>query len=128
LADGPLRYEAVVDWGSSATGDAAFDFGGVPLRAVPYMLAGHREIAPLDGDATAEARILWRHLELALRFLPRGCVPGRSWAERPLPMLLEVLRFFADPPDDRLRQLGPGEARDLPSSPVVANAGGVGHA
>src|SRR5262249_19074523 len=83
------------------------DFAGVPSRAVPFMLAGHREIAPLDADQTAEARIVWRHLQLALWSLPRGAVPSRSWAERPLAMLLEVLRFFADPPDERWRELGP---------------------
>src|SRR5439155_20941563 len=102
-----LRYEAIIDWGSAALGDAALDFAGVPLRAVPHMLAGHREVAPLDGDETMEARVVWRHLQLALWSLPKGAVPGRSWGERPLAMLLEVLRFFADPPDDRWRKLGP---------------------
>ena len=43
-----------------------------------------------------------------------GAVPGRSWGERPLPMLLEVLRFFLDPPDDRWRAVGPIES--LPAS------------
>ena len=54
----PLRYEAIIDWGSAGLGDTALDFAGVPLRAVPHMLAGHREIAPLDGDETAEQRIV----------------------------------------------------------------------
>jgi aminoglycoside phosphotransferase (APT) family kinase protein len=103
----PLAYRAVIDWGSTCLGDMALDFAGVPLRAVPFMLAGHREVAPLDADDTAEARIVWRHLQLALWALPKGAVPGRSWAERPLAMLLEVLRFFADPPDERWRGLGP---------------------
>lgn len=105
----PLRYEAVIDWGCAALGDVALDFAGVPLGAAPHMLAGYREIASLDADETAEARIVWRHLHLALLFLPRGAVPGRSWAERPLPMLLEVLRFFLDPPDGRWRAVAPIE-------------------
>ena len=107
VTPGPLRYQAVIDWGSAAVGDVALDFAGLPLRAVPSMLAGHREATPLDGDATAEARILWRHLQLAIWTLPRGASPGLSWAERPLPMLLEVLRFFLEPPDDRWHALGP---------------------
>jgi aminoglycoside phosphotransferase (APT) family kinase protein len=103
----PLRYEAVIDWGSASIGDPALDFAGVPLRAVPFMLAGHREVAPLDHDATAEARILWRHLQLAIWTLPRGASPGLSWAERPLPMLLETLHFLLEPPDERWQALGP---------------------
>ena len=103
----PPRYEAVIDWGSATIGDPALDFAGVPLRAVPFMLTGHREIAPLDGDATTETRILWRHLQLSIWTLPRGAVPGLSWAERPVSMLLEVLRFFLEPPDERWCALGP---------------------
>lgn len=95
------EYRAVIDWGSASWGDVALDFGAVPLRAVRLVLEGHRSIAPLDGDAWAEARIVWRHLQLALRCLPRGAVPGRSWAERPLAIMLDVLRFFAESPGDR---------------------------
>jgi aminoglycoside phosphotransferase (APT) family kinase protein len=124
VSTAPLRYEAVIDWGSAAIGEAALDFAGVPLRAVPFMLAGHREIAPLDGDDAAEARILWRHLQLSIWTLPRGASPGLSWAERPIPMLLEVLRFFADPPDDRWRELGPAEPVELIDSALVVSAGG----
>jgi hypothetical protein len=107
VAVSPLTFEAVIDWGSAAIGDAALDFAGVPLRAVPFMLSGYREVAPLDGDANAEARIVWRHLQLSIWTLPRGAAVGLSWAERPLPMLLEVLRFFMEPPDDRWYALSP---------------------
>jgi aminoglycoside phosphotransferase (APT) family kinase protein len=124
----PLAYQAVIDWGSAGLGDPALDFGGVPLRAVPYVLAGHREVAPLDADDTAEQRILWRQLHLALLFLPRGAVPGRSWAERPLPMLLEILRFFADPPDDRWREIGPVAPARALSSSLAGVTGGADHA
>jgi hypothetical protein len=108
--------------------EVALDFAAVPLRAVPYMLAGHRDIAALDGDDTIEARIVWRHLDLSLGMLPRGAVPGRSWAERPLPMLLEVLRFFLDPPDERWRAIGPIEhPHGTTSSASLAMSGGVAH-
>jgi aminoglycoside phosphotransferase (APT) family kinase protein len=103
----PLRYLAVIDWGSAGWGDAADDFAGVALRAVPFMLQGHRDLAPLDDDDSGEARILWRHLQLGLFTLPRGAVPGRSWAERPLAMLFEILRFFLAVPGEPWAQLAP---------------------
>jgi aminoglycoside phosphotransferase (APT) family kinase protein len=103
----PLRYVAVIDWGSAGWGDAAEDFAGVPLRAVPFMLQGHRDFTALDDDDSAEARVLWRHLQLGLLTLPRGAVPGRSWAERPLAMLFEILRFFLAEPGVRWADLGP---------------------
>jgi len=124
----PLRYQAIIDWGSASIGDPALDFAGVPLRAVPHMLAGHREVAPLDGDATVEARILWSHLQLSIWTLPRGAVPGRSWGERPLPMLLEVLRFFMAPPDDRWRDVGPVASRRQPLSVLVTSGGAASYA
>jgi aminoglycoside phosphotransferase (APT) family kinase protein len=98
---GSLEYVAVLDWGSSGWGDVAWDFLGIPLRAVPFMLEGHREIAPLDGDETAEARILWRHLHIALWLMRRGPQPTHSWAERPLAMLLEIMRFLLESSDPR---------------------------
>ena len=93
-----LEYLALIDWGACGWGDAAHDFAGIPLRAVPSMLSGYRELAPLPGDDTAEARILWRHLQIALYLLGRPPQPGLSWAERPAAMMLETLRFFLDSP------------------------------
>lgn len=104
---GSLEYLALIDWGSTGWGDPAHDFAGFPLRAVPWVLEGHREIAPVDGDETVEARILWRHLHLSLWLLRRGPQPGRSWAERPVAMLVEVLRFFLEGPGERWRALAP---------------------
>jgi aminoglycoside phosphotransferase (APT) family kinase protein len=92
-------YLAILDWGAAGWGDLAWDFAGMPLRAVPFMLEGYRDAALLAHDNTIEARILWRHLQLALFLLQREPQPGRAWAERPAGMLLEVLRFFhEDPP------------------------------
>jgi aminoglycoside phosphotransferase (APT) family kinase protein len=104
---GKPTYSAVVDWGSSGWGDPAYDFAGVPLRAVPFMLEGYRSVSPLEGDETGEARILWRHLQLALYLLGRAPMPGWSWAEQPLPMLLEVMRFFVDAPAGAWSALAP---------------------
>ena len=94
----PPTYLALIDWGACGWGDAAHDFAGIPLRAVPFMLEGYREVAPLPEDETAEARILWRHLQIALYLLGRPPQPELSWAERPAAMLLEIMRFFLGSP------------------------------
>lgn len=101
------EYRAILDWGCAGWGDPAWDFFGMPLRAAPFMLEGHRAVAPLDGDEGAEARIVWRHLQLVLEVLPRGAAPDLSWGERPLAWLLEALRFFLDAPGGRWREAGP---------------------
>jgi aminoglycoside phosphotransferase (APT) family kinase protein len=98
-----LEYRALIDWGSAGWGDPAFDFAGIPLRAVPYLLEGYREITPLENDDTAEARILRRHLTLALHNLRGEPDPTRSWAERPLTFFAEVMRFLLETSDARWR-------------------------
>lgn len=108
MVDSPFhRYAAVLDWGSTGWSDPAWDFAGIPLRAVPFLLEGYRAIAPLEADAAAEARILWRHVQLALFTAQRAPQPAHSWAERPLPMLLEIARFFLSCPPDRWQELRP---------------------
>jgi aminoglycoside phosphotransferase (APT) family kinase protein len=102
-----MQYVAVIDWGACLWGGAAHDFAGVPLRAVPAMLAGYRERISVEDEAL-EARIVWRHLTIALHQLRGQPKPEWSWAERPIGMLLEVLRFFAGEPSGRWRGLGPG--------------------
>jgi aminoglycoside phosphotransferase (APT) family kinase protein len=102
-----MAYLALLDWGCAGRGDPAADFFGFPLRAAPFVLEGHRSVAPLDADAGAEARILWRHLQFALHLLPHGAAPGMAWGERPLAWLLEVFRFFQESPDPRWRELQP---------------------
>ena len=105
---GSLDYLALIDWGACGWGDPAEDFAGIPLRAVPSMLAGYRELAMLPEDDMAEARILWRHLQISLYLLSRPPQPGLSWAERPTGMFMEVMRFFLDPPEERWRGLRGG--------------------
>jgi aminoglycoside phosphotransferase (APT) family kinase protein len=107
VSPGPFAYLAILDWGCAGWGDPAWDFFGLPLRAAPFLLEGHREVAPLDDDDSAEARILWRHIQYSLAVLPRGAAPGLSWGERPLAWLLEVLRFFLEAPPPRWRWLAP---------------------
>ena len=102
-----LEYLALLDWGSAGWGDPAWDFAAMPLRAVPFLLAGYREIGPVEQDDTAEVRILWRQLQLALYLLQREPQPARAWAERPLAMLLDIMRFAIEAPGGRWRDLMP---------------------
>lgn len=100
-------YVALLDWGCARRDDAAADFLPMPMRAVPHLLAGHREIAPLDDDDTVEARILWRRLQLALGVLPRGAAPDCAWGERPVGWLIDLLRFFLETSDERWHAYAP---------------------
>jgi len=103
----PLRYVALMDWGSAAWGGQVDDLAVVPLGAVPLMLDGYRESGRIEEDPNLEARIVWRHLQLGLVTLPRGPLPGRSWAERPLSMLVDTLAFFAGEAPDAWREFAP---------------------
>jgi aminoglycoside phosphotransferase (APT) family kinase protein len=94
-------YLALIDWSEAHWADPAHDFGGKPIRAVPYVLEGYRQAAPLEHDETAEARILWRYLWLALHNLWREPQPKHSWAERPLTFLLDLMRFLMEEPSGR---------------------------
>lgn len=89
-----LAYLALLDWGSAYWGDATWDFVPVSLRAVPFMLEGYRTIAPLDNDATAEARIVWHQVQFAVFGLFRGQERGRSWAAARVDQLRSGLNFF----------------------------------
>jgi aminoglycoside phosphotransferase (APT) family kinase protein len=100
-----LAYLALIDWGGCGWGDPALDFSGMPLRAVPDVLAGYREIAALPEDRTAEARILRYHLHFALINIRNKPQPQRSWGERPLGYLLEIMRFLLWPSNDHWAEL-----------------------
>ncbi|MDQ2742500.1 MAG: phosphotransferase [Chloroflexota bacterium] len=108
MVESPSRqYAALLDWGGAGWGDPAWDFSGVHLRAVPYLLEGYRSLAPLQDDATAEARILGRQVQLALFTARRGPQPNHSWVERPLTMLVELSRFFLTTQSPIWRDLRP---------------------
>jgi Ser/Thr protein kinase RdoA (MazF antagonist) len=94
-------YEALIDWGCAQWGDDAVDIACAPLGAAPLLLEGHREIAPLTADESAEARVLWHNWQIALATLPRGAVPGFSWGENPTARVIDTLRFFAAQPGGR---------------------------
>jgi len=102
-----LDYLALIDWGGCGWSDPALDFSGMPLRAVPDVLAGYREVAALPDDDTAEARILRYHVHFALVTMRNAPQPLRSWGERPLSYLLDTMRFVLDAPGPRWAALRP---------------------
>ncbi len=74
--------------------DAAYDFAVVPLAVVPFLLDGYRLVAPVPGAATAEARILWYHLAMAIWGLRFGLPRDRTWIAGRLDRLEHQMRAF----------------------------------
>ncbi|PYE54634.1 phosphotransferase family protein [Deinococcus yavapaiensis] len=101
------EYVVLLDFGACGWGDAADDFAGVPLSAVPFMLDGYREEGAGALGASIEARIVARQLHIALFLARRGPQPDKSWAERPLGMLLDLVRTLATSSDPRWRETLP---------------------
>jgi aminoglycoside phosphotransferase (APT) family kinase protein len=86
---GTGRFRALIDWAGAGWLDPVWDFAGVPLDVVPWLLAGHRELAPLPDDATAEARILWSQVQMRL-FSARSVFP-----DAPIPIDVTSIRQYA---------------------------------
>ena len=97
LAKPSGEYSALIDWGDAGWGDPALDLRSVPARAVGLVLAGYREVAPLDGDESAEARIWWDHLWSAVYALRRDRTQRRGdWTRPPGARIVELLGLLAD--------------------------------
>jgi aminoglycoside phosphotransferase (APT) family kinase protein len=90
----PRTYTALLDWGGAGWADPAVDFSGIALGAVPFALAGYREIGSLPDDATAEARILWFYLRLALFGLRRADVTESAWRQRSARLLRDTHAYL----------------------------------
>ncbi|HVX45125.1 MAG TPA: aminoglycoside phosphotransferase family protein [Mycobacteriales bacterium] len=93
------EFAAIIDWGDAGWADPAQEFAYLPLSVVDPMLRGYREIMPLDGDDTAELRILWDHLGRAvyrLRSTEEPHNPGRRSAGAELIDLIGLLLSGAD--------------------------------
>ncbi|WP_350241942.1 phosphotransferase family protein [Deinococcus sonorensis] len=97
-------YVALLDWGACGWGAAAHDFAGVPMSAMPFMLDGYRDVRPVPEDGSFEAQVVARQLHLALFLIRRAPQPDKSWAERPLGMLLDLVRSLAGMQDARWRR------------------------
>ncbi len=79
-----LDYLALVDWDGAGWMDPVWDFVPVSLLAVPYILEGYRSVSRVSGDATAEARILWHHVQYTLFSLSKRRSQGRDVVEQGL--------------------------------------------
>jgi hypothetical protein len=96
-----LEYAAMSDWDDAAWGDPALELARMPLRAVPFVLEGNREVGPLEADETVEARVLWDHLAAALKYLENR--PDSTVAHSAAPpagRLLEVIAFALSGPEE----------------------------
>ncbi len=90
-------FHSIIDWDDGGWGDPAMDFVSLPLRVVDTALAGYRSVMPLDGDDTAEQRILWDKLVGALqrlRLVPEP-PPAPAWPT-PTGRLFDLLAAAAD--------------------------------
>lgn len=90
-------FAAMIDWGDAGWGDPALDFRYLPMRAASWALDGYRQVMPLDGDADAEARILWDQIWCAVHQLDRrpDPAPRGSNRDRPGSRLIDLLGFLA---------------------------------
>jgi hygromycin-B 7''-O-kinase len=91
------RYHSLIDWDDAGWGDPAMEFVSLPLRVIDATLAGYRSLMPLDGDDTAEQRILWDKLIGALQRLRLRPEPPASPAwPTPSGRLFDLLAAAAD--------------------------------
>ena len=97
-------FVALIDWGDAGWGDPALEFRALPTRAVPAVLAGYREVAPLDGDETAEARILYDHVLAACYYATRPVnSESQNWGRPPVGRFGELLAFATEQPEEWAR-------------------------
>jgi aminoglycoside phosphotransferase (APT) family kinase protein len=88
------RFRALIDWAGAGWLDPVWDFAALPMDVIPVLLEGHREIAPLPIDDTAEARICWCQIQTRLytaRATPRDAAGGEIVGR-----LLDQVRRFVE--------------------------------
>ena len=98
---GACDYVALVDWDGAGWMDPAWDFVPVPLRAVPWVLQGYQEVAEVPGDSTAEARILWHHIQYTLFIWWNKRHHGRGIINRGFQRLRPGIKEMLDLPGAR---------------------------
>jgi aminoglycoside phosphotransferase (APT) family kinase protein len=86
----------LIDWAGAGWLDPVWDLAAGPLSAVPYLLRGHRSFGPLPTDETAEARILWCRLQVALNTARQREGADGSSGARLKQVLVESLAFEAE--------------------------------
>lgn len=103
IIDRQGRVTALFDWGSAEWGNPARDLVGLPLRALPELLAGYRSALQGaasrmdDNEQTLERDALWFHLYLALARLLKepSTSEDRNWAAPRQATLLDILAFVS---------------------------------
>ena len=85
--------------------DVTVDFVSMPLSAAALLLQGHREIAKLDDDDTAEARIVWRRIWEMFIDPPSGQAP--SWYWQPNGRAADLRGFFSSKLNEHWRAVEP---------------------
>jgi aminoglycoside phosphotransferase (APT) family kinase protein len=90
-------FQVIIDWDDAGWGDPARDFVSLSLRVIDAALNGYRSVMPLDGDDTAEQRILWDKLigALARLALPARPPVSPAWPT-PSGRLFDLLAAAAD--------------------------------
>jgi hypothetical protein len=86
------RFRALIDWAGAGWLDPVWDFAGVSLDVVPALLAGHRSVAPLVEDGSAEARLCWCQVQIRFHGL-RGALADASTREVLARHLGQIHRF-----------------------------------
>jgi aminoglycoside phosphotransferase (APT) family kinase protein len=97
---------SIIDWDDAGWGDPVMDFVSLPLRVIDAALAGYRSVMAVDGDETAEQRILWDKLVGALARLRLEPTPPAApvWPT-PSGRLFDLLAAAADGQAPILRHL-----------------------
>jgi aminoglycoside phosphotransferase (APT) family kinase protein len=99
-------FGALIDWGCAHMGSPAVDFRVVPLCAVSPMLDGYAEVAGLSATPL-EADILLARLRLLFNALPLGPAANRTWGERSVAWLADLLLTLSTTADVRWTALLP---------------------
>lgn len=105
IVDRQGRATALLDWGCAELGSPARDLVGLPLGALPELLAGYRSALPVttpggndnESDLSLERDALWFHLYLALARLLKepSASEDRNWAAPRQATLLDLFAFIA---------------------------------
>jgi Ser/Thr protein kinase RdoA (MazF antagonist) len=102
---------ALIDWGAAGWGGSRARVRLPPDRAVPHALAGYREVTPLDGDGTAEARILYDHVLAACYYATRAVnSEAENWGRPPAGRFVELLTFATEQPEEWARWVACADA------------------
>jgi hygromycin-B 7''-O-kinase len=93
----PDEEAVLIDWGDAAWSDPTRDLNDLVPRSIPFVLAGYREVMPMDDEDTVGARVLYDHLVAALYHLGRPPTPRREWGRPPGARLVELFAEATSP-------------------------------